>query len=247
MQTELIAIKQALTHSANNEANSVTIHTDCKSVVQALQQLKIKENKSLLRDIQYLLYQHKTMNRQVTINWIPSHIGIAGNDKADGLAKTSKYVDHVQIHVQPTISQIKSKLAPTIKKIMHEEIKAQVRLGSPSSNWYLHATELVPHPVTKDTPRELGVIIHRLRLGYKATWQLIDGVERPCNYCDESPEAPLMHYLLECLQTASLRENRDVPNIQDPGSVLAAAKIAKNIVENIDTHSGLLSERPPPR
>ena len=130
---------------------------------------------------------------------------------------------------------------------MCDEIKEQARLGSPSSNWYLNATELAPHPVTRDVPRELGVIIHRLRLGYKATWQLIEGLERPCNYCDESPQAPLLHYLLECPQTASLRQNRDVPNIQDPDSVLAAAKVAKNIIDNIETHRGLLMEKPPPR
>ena len=117
--------------------------------------------------------------------------------KADELAKTTKYIEHVQIHVQPTISQIKKQLAPTIRKMMHEEVKTQARLGSPSSNWYLHATELVPHPVTRDISRKLAVIIHRLRLGYKATWQMLEGVIRPCSYCDDSPEAPLMHYLLE--------------------------------------------------
>ena len=247
MQTELIALKQALTHSVNNEAGPVTIHTDCKSAVQALQQIKIKENKSLIKDIQYLLYQHKTMNRQVTINWIPSHIGIIGNDKADELAKTTKYIEHVQIHVQPTISQIKKQLAPTIRKMMHEEVKTQARLGSPSSNWYLHATELVPHPVTRDISRKLAVIIHRLRLGYKATWQMLEGVIRPCSYCDDSPEAPLMHYLLECPQTASLRENNDVPNLQNPESFVAAAKVVKNIVEGIEIHQDLLTEMPPPR
>ena len=247
MQTELIALKQALTHSVNNETDHVTIHTDCKSAVQALQQLKIKENKSLIKDIQYLLYQHKTMNRHVTINWIPSHIGIAGNEKADGLAKTTKYVDHVQIHVQPTISQIKNKLAPAINNIMQEEIKTQARLGSPSCNWYLQATELDPHPVTKETSRKLAVIIHRLRLGYKATWQLIEGVIKPCNFCEDSPETPLLHYLLECPQTAPLRRGRNVPNPQDPESTEAAAKIVKTIIEEINYYKDLLIEMPPPR
>ena len=45
MQTELIAIKQALTYSLENENDRITIHTDCKSAMQALQQTKIKENK----------------------------------------------------------------------------------------------------------------------------------------------------------------------------------------------------------
>ena len=244
MQTELVALKQALNYSLHNEQGPVTIHTDCKSAVQALQQIKIKENKSLLKNIQYLLYQHKTMNRQVTINWIPSHIEIYGNDQADELAKTTRHIANVQIKVQPTISQIKKQLAPTIKNIMKEEIKTQARLGSPSSNWYLQATDLVPHPVTKGTPRQLAVIIHRLRLGYKATWQMIEGVARPCNYCEDTPDAPLMHYLLECPQTASLRDNRGNPL---PLNNDTAAKIAKNIIEYIETYQDFLIRMPPPR
>ena len=247
MQTELIALKQALLHSVNNEVGPVTIHTDCKSAVQALQQTQIKENKSIIKDIHYLLYQHKTSNRQVTINWIPSHIGIIGNDKADELAKSTKFIDNVQIKTQPTTSQIKKIIAPVLRKHMQDDIKMQVRQGSPSASWYIHATELIPHPVTKDMSRELAVIIHRLRLGYKANWQIIVGVNRPCNYCDETPASPLLHYLLECPQTASLRGNTALPDIQNPESFLAAASLTKSIIEDIDTHSDLLMEAPPPR
>ena len=247
MQTELIAIKQALTHSLENEVGPVTIHTDCKSAVQALQMTKVKENKSIIKDIQHLLYQHKTTNRHVSINWIPSHIGIHGNDKADELAKTTKYIENVQIKIQPTISQIKLKIAPAIKTKMQEEVKNQVSLGSQSSFWYKHATDLLPHPVAKDMSRKLAVTIHRLRLGYKANWQIIQGNNRPCNYCDETPDSPLLHYLLECPHTASLRGNQVLPIIQDPNSTLAAAKLSKDIIEDINIHYNLLMDSPPPR
>ena len=243
MQTELIAIKQALENSNNFQNENVTIHTDCKSAMQALQQTKIKENKSIIKDIQYLLYQHKLANRQVTINWIPSHIGITGNDKADELAKSTKYINQVQINIQPTTSQIKSKMAPAIKKIMQEEVKNQAQQGSSSASWYLLSTELIPHPITKHTSRKLAVILHRLRLGYKATWQLIDAALQPCNYCDVTPDQPLLHYLLECPQTAQLRAGR---NVQNPDDVEEAAKTVKNIIEDTRLHD-LLLEMPPPR
>ena len=247
MQTELIAIKQALNHSISNEVGPVTIHTDCKSAVQALQSERIKENRSIILDIKNLLYQHKNTNRQVTINWIPSHIGIPGNDKADELAKSTKHVENVQIAIQLTTSQIKKIAAPELQKTMHKEIKNLASQGSPSATWYLHATELAPHPVTKDMSRKLAVIIHRLRLGYKATWRMIEGVIKPCDYCDDSPDSPLLHYLLECPHTGTLRGNRVLPDIQDPDSSLAAAKLCKEIVENIENHSRFLLDSPPPR
>ena len=93
----------------------------------------------------------------------------------------------------------------------------------------------------------MAVIIHRLRLGYKACWQIVERVARECNYCDRSPDEPLVHYLLECPETISLRTNINIPNVQGPDSYITAARVAKNIIEDLDTHGDLIIEKPPPR
>ncbi|XP_068201650.1 uncharacterized protein [Palaemon carinicauda] len=87
MQRELIAIKHALYHYIENEEGPVVIYTDSRSSMQTLQQEKNKENKALLADIKTLIYQHNERSRPVTLNWIPSYIGIPGNEKIDELAK----------------------------------------------------------------------------------------------------------------------------------------------------------------
>ena len=144
MQTELVALKQALSHSINNERGPVTIHTDCKSAAQALQAVKVKENKAIIMDVRHLLYQHKTANRQVTINWIPSHIGIIGNEKADELAKSTKYINDVQIKIQPSNAQIKSIMTSEINTNMVDDIRHHANHGVSSANWYLLSTGLLP-------------------------------------------------------------------------------------------------------
>ena len=65
MQTELIAIKQALKNSLDNEQGPITIHTDSRSAMQALSQAHHKENKELLTSIKLLLHLLKQEGRAV--------------------------------------------------------------------------------------------------------------------------------------------------------------------------------------
>ena len=200
-----------LKHTISNGQGNITIHIDCKSAVQAIQQHKIKDNKTLITDIKHLLRQHHLTNRIVHINWIPSHIGIPGNEKADELAKTTKYIDRVQITLQPSRQQIKRFMEPITKNSITEDVKSRVQQGSQSALWYTKATDLLPHPVIRGAPRWLAVTIHRLRLGYKANWEVIRNYIRPCAHCNLDTDTPLLHYLLECTETSDLRNEIDIP------------------------------------
>ncbi|XP_068234291.1 uncharacterized protein [Palaemon carinicauda] len=99
IQTELVATQQPLKCSIENEEGPVVIHTGSRPSMQALQQAKNNENKALLTNIKALLHQHNERGRPVNLNWIPSHIGIPGNEKADELAKSTKCIDRVQVHI----------------------------------------------------------------------------------------------------------------------------------------------------
>ncbi|XP_068224012.1 uncharacterized protein [Palaemon carinicauda] len=246
LQTELVAIQQALRYSIENEEGPVVIHTDSRSSMQALQQDKNKENKSLIADIKSLLYQHNERNRLVTFNWIPSHIGIPGNEKADELAKSTRHIQNIQVHIQPALQQIKNKIKTHPKDNLIKDLHMWAENGSPSATWYKWATELEPPPIDKNTPRKQAVCIHRLRLGYKANWEIREDIQRPCDHCGDTPQHALLHYLLECRETAQLRGDLLV-DTNAPEAGKAAATLAKAIVESFDTHSQLLSRLPPPR
>ena len=248
MQTELAAIREALKYSISNGQGDITIHTDCKSALQALQQAKIKDNKTLIHDIKHLLRQHHNTNRQVHINWIPSHIGIPGNEKADELAKTTKYIDRVQISLQPSRQQVKKLMEPITRSSITEDVKNRAQQGSQSARWYLKATDLVPHPVVRDTPRWLAVTTHRLRLGYKANWEIIENNIRPCAHCNLNTDTPLLHYLLECTETSDLHNEIDVPgNLHSQEALDTATKLVKHIVEDLQNYTDILNTLPPPR
>ena len=248
MQTELAAIRETLRYSISEGQGDITIHTDCKSALLALQQAKIKDNKELIHDINNLLRQHHITDRKVHINWIPSHIGIPGNEKADELAKTTKYIDRVQITLQPSRQQIKRLIKPITRHSISEDVKDRAQQGSHSARWYIKATDLLPHPVVRNTPRWLAVTAHRLRLGYKANWEIVENVIRPCAHCNLDTDIPLLHYLLECTETSNLRDETDIPeNLHSQEAFDAAAKITKHIVENLQNYTDTLNTLPPPR
>ena len=83
---------------------------------------------------------------------------------------------------------------------------------------------------------------------------VVDNIPRPNRFCahflSNGKEVLIgneYHYLLECPQTADLRNNRPAPNMQDPESIIIAAKLVKNIIDNIEIYEDLLTEMPPPR
>ncbi|XP_068236906.1 uncharacterized protein [Palaemon carinicauda] len=86
LQTELVGILKALTHSLTSQGNT-TIHTDSRGAMTAIRSQDIQENTLIISSIRQIAHTHALQNRQVTLNWIPSHIGILGIEESDRLAK----------------------------------------------------------------------------------------------------------------------------------------------------------------
>ena len=193
MQTELYAIKQALSYTLTNETGPTVIHCDSMSALQALSTQKIKENKNLLSHIHILISQHKTQNREVILNWIPSHIGIVGNDEADRLAKQTNLITQVQINVQQSLQQFKNNTKQIWRKSLKDNVNYWVDQNSRSAQWYHKVSDMLPAAIDKHTPRKIAVIIHRLRLGYRSTWEINTEINRPCTHCDSDTNKPLLH------------------------------------------------------
>ncbi|XP_064096331.1 ribonuclease H-like [Macrobrachium nipponense] len=100
LQTELIAIAKEL-EDLQHKLGNTTIHTDSKGAIQAITKGKAKENIKLLTSIWAIANIHQTRNRQITLNWIPSHIGIQGNEEADSLAKSGLHINNIGIKNKP--------------------------------------------------------------------------------------------------------------------------------------------------
>ena len=88
LQTELVAVSKAVEDSLHKNG-STTIHIDSMGAIQALTAHEHpRENVYLITKIWAAAQTHCERNRTLTLNWIPSHIQIEGNEEADRLAKS---------------------------------------------------------------------------------------------------------------------------------------------------------------
>ena len=246
LQAELAAIMMALRHATSmaHDSTQVQIFTDSMSSIMVLTKREVQDNIHLITSIRCSIQQLKAQQRQVQFYWLPSHIDIHGNERADAAAKEALLLPRVNIHLPPSMSSLKH----TIRKFSHRTIKAQheneLLQQSPSARWYSQATNLEELVVPPTMPRRLSAILHRLRLGFPC-WEELRGEERPCEHCGEETLTPLLHYLLECEATQQLRSRTTTHAPPHPDPRMQAAAIARTLVEDADRHDFLCTKPPP--
>ena len=144
MQTELVAISKALNHAVTEHDRPVIVHTDSKASYQALQCRMPKDNINLITTILGQLQQLQQQGRQVVLHWIPSHVGIRGNEIADEAAQAATHFSGVQIKVQPSLAQLKRHVKSSVELLLRKNVLDAFHAGSESATWYLTATRCKP-------------------------------------------------------------------------------------------------------
>lgn len=108
---ELFAILMALTYINDLPVNphQIVICTDSLSSIQAL--LYGSKNRSeLLYDIQIIAHQIIATGTPVDLQWVPSHVGLGGNEMADAAAKSATGLPQVTTDLGFSLAEVYSKL-----------------------------------------------------------------------------------------------------------------------------------------
>ena len=257
LQTELLAILitlQFLLPKTSDPSSQLVICCDSLGSLQVIQQNDPLDNLAIVSTIQYLL-RKKTGPPTIFI-WIPSHVGIPGNEKADELAKLGLLETEEEIPL-PTISR-----SGTDNLIRHylkeglDEYQHLHSLDSPTYKTYRSRTKNEPQNWPGNLPRADEVRLLYVRMGYKLS------IENPFQKPDEEPGMcpdcgetySLVHHIIQCnshlVALTQLLQKLQItlPPILHEGNIeTVMTDIIQNSTVNPEHLVLFLKQHPPPR
>lgn len=209
MNTEIVAIIKAIEYAETKSIKKLTIFTDSKSACILLNNPKQSENylvKWLINTVE------ESSIEIVNIQWIPGHINLVGNDRADKAAKlgtTRNIIEQINFTLQDLLNILRTEteniwqdqysLISADKGKFHFEHAKQTSLKP----WFKNM-----HFETLDT-----IMLSRIRSGHMTTkdrlamWNLIPNDR--CDLCSVTED--LWHLLYDCPKYHSIRSQ--FPNL----------------------------------
>ena len=173
------------------------IFSDSVSVLQALGQFNSVH--PIIIEILEWLYLIENRGKIVKFCWVPAHVGVEGNEKADSLAKQA--IDAVAII---NISLPVRDMYPTIRSIIEDVWKFYWELENPKMKEVTNST----HPWKYiNLKRHHEVLLCRLRIGHtRLTHGFLMSGEPPPVCEDCLVQLSVRHLLIECPSLIEKRE-----------------------------------------
>lgn len=227
MNTEIIAIIRAIEYADTRKIKKLTILTDSQSACTLLNNPKQEENYLITQLINTV---EESSIETVYIQWIPGHINLLGNDRADNAAKlgtTRNAIEQINYTLPDLLNILKNEtlniwqeqysLISTEKGKFHFEHSKQIS----SKPWFQNM-----HFETLDT-----IMLSRIRSGHMITkdrlakWKLTPNDR--CDLCSETED--ISHLLYDCPKYNAIRIG--YPNLinKTPIQLILAKKMKLNI------------------
>ncbi|UYV68044.1 hypothetical protein LAZ67_5002897 [Cordylochernes scorpioides] len=185
LRSELIAIYEALKSIRNTNYQDIWILTDSRSAIQHLSHTGELRDKVRRNIIGYLQKLSKTS--KIHLQWIPSHVGIEGNEAADVLAKKG---------TKEPLPQKNKLTFKEIETIAKTKINKNWRI-SPKHSWY---SGVNPGGALKIRIRQHQTTLTRFRTGHLKPLKIENNnkIYPTCPKCSLVPAAP--EHILACIR-----------------------------------------------
>ncbi|GBL78389.1 hypothetical protein AVEN_42906-1 [Araneus ventricosus] len=150
--TEITFVFRALKLILKCPIAKYAIYTDSLSVLQALNSLHCKSH-PLVFSVLDLYEKLISQGFSLVFCWVPSHVGITGNEQADSNAHSATHFSHEPVPVCGFKKYIKSCLQMKWQRHWEQEI-----------NNKLHSIKPIIENWSEDVNRKRGTILTRLRI-----------------------------------------------------------------------------------
>lgn len=213
---ELYAILKALQYTTCLKPNKFLILTDSLSSVQAISQLQSRNPLIIL--IQHEITKLKHMHKEVTFFWIPGHVGITGNEKADKLAKEA-----VNKTPNSEIPILHSDIKPIVREIVYNSWKSEWE--TTHNKLSTIKPTLTDWKTSNRNNRREEVVLARLRIGHTRLTHKHLFTRDPCPVCpDCNREITVKHILEDCVKYTNSR-NKHFEHILKQGCEITVKSI----------------------
>ena len=204
---ELTAVSSALRSIEEHPGTNFTIYSDSRSSLQAMQ--NIYSEQPLVQSIHKLLTRlDSERGVRITFCWVPAHVGVPGNERADAAAK----IMAEQGNPNQDSPLPHKDYYPVFNTAVREawQVDWRRRIGN---KLLAIKNTVTPWNTSNRKVRREEVILARLRIGHiRATHEfLLKGEEPPiCQTCNE--QLTVHHILTECPDYSAARRR-----VFDPG------------------------------
>ncbi|XP_043236838.1 uncharacterized protein LOC122389163 [Amphibalanus amphitrite] len=214
-RAEMVALRETLNYIGNHtdhEEDPIILCTDSQAALSALRSGPAEQRTQLNRAVwDALALVSDNGERQVRLQWVPSHCGLPGNEMADSLAKEAASLPQEQVPVDTR----------TVHRAAARAADARTREQRPPG-WFRTLMGTTRPPTVSGLDRLTAIDVHQLRAGHwsgsqqylhrigKSPTRQCDACnERACGgalcpLCKEEADTP-DHILLRCPAQMGLR------------------------------------------
>ena len=149
-----------------------------------------------------IILELSNKGRNIRFSWLPSHVGLEANKRADKVAKEATRKDTIDIECDKTLKQIKTEIrAKQIEYFKNSIIDKYNVKPSNTMQHYLEVAQKVTYRYGRNGNKWKDTVCTKLRLGLKYYWEI--GVEceeekTRCRLCRVPLSHTLRHYVLNC-------------------------------------------------
>jgi len=179
--------------SGFEDGTEIAIFSDSKSALESIKSEKSKLRPNLLLEIMESITK---LDTNITLVWIPAHVGLIGNEIADQLAKSALQHSNIDLNIKFEARELYSMVDNYVLKCWQSEWASSQSTVAYRS-WHKSVSKLIKH---SENNRQNQVLITRLRLGACGLNHHLCRIGCHDNGCCTSCNVPetVEHFLLDC-------------------------------------------------